>query len=170
LKQAANIVKNAYPTNKLVFRVLTLSEPPKALLAPYLSAENASKSLPSPPARVALVQWYLDDISKFWEGTVDLDSQNIRSKERLVGKHSYTDGAEMQESEIACLADERVQDEIKAMDLPEDAVVCVEPWTYGTDGANDMAVRRIMVCSSVVSLIFPRRPESFDLGKEQVRR
>jgi primary-amine oxidase len=124
---------------------VTLREPAKSDLLPYLEAENTSKPLPSPPARVAHVQWYLDTIASFWEGWVDLESKKVIGKENLVGKHSYTDGAEMQESELACLADPRVQAEIKSMDLPEDAVVCVEPWTYGTDGANDMALRRIMV-------------------------
>jgi len=125
--------------------VVTLKEPAKLELVPYLEAENSSKPLPHPPARVALVQWYLDTIASFWEGRVDLESKKVMEKENLVGKHSYTDGVEMQESELACLADPRVQAEIKAMELPENAVVCVEPWTYGTDGANDMALRRIMV-------------------------
>jgi len=125
--------------------VVTLNEPAKSELVPYLEAENSSKPLPPPPARVALVQWYLDTIASFWEGRIDLERKKVMEKENLVGKHSYTDGVEMQESELACLADPRVQAEIKAMELPEDAVVCVEPWTYGTDGANDMALRRIMV-------------------------
>jgi primary-amine oxidase len=51
----------------------------------------------------------------------------------------------MQESEKACLADARVQAEIKAMELPEEAVVCIEPWTYAPDGMEDMTKRRIMV-------------------------
>ena len=44
-------------------------------------------------------------------------------------------------TEKACLTDPRVQEEIRLMDLPEDAVVCIEPWTYGTDGMNDMSKR-----------------------------
>jgi primary-amine oxidase len=51
----------------------------------------------------------------------------------------------MQESELACLNDERVKKEIAAMELPNDAVVCVEPWTYSPDGTADMSLRRIMV-------------------------
>lgn len=61
----------------------------------------------------------------------------------------------MQKAEIACLANPHVQEEIKALDLPENGVVCVEAWTYGTDGIEDMAQRIIMVgllpneCASV---------------------
>jgi primary-amine oxidase len=51
----------------------------------------------------------------------------------------------MQKSEIACLAHPKVRAEIKALDLPEDAVVCVESWTYAPDGIENMAQRIIMV-------------------------
>lgn len=51
----------------------------------------------------------------------------------------------MQGSEAACLADPRVQKEIRALHLPEEAVVCVEPWAYGTDGMHDMT-KRIVMC------------------------
>lgn len=64
----------------------------------------------------------------------------------LPGKHSYTDADEMQKSEIACLANPKVKAEIKALDLPEEAVVVVESWTYAPDGTEDMTKRIIMVC------------------------
>ena len=51
----------------------------------------------------------------------------------------------MTETEKACLTDPRVQEEIRLMDLPEDAVVCIESWTYGTDGMNDMSKKITMV-------------------------
>jgi primary-amine oxidase len=114
-------------------------------LLPYLDAENASKALPEPPARRAQIQFYLNSISSFWEAEVDLQTKQIVTEENLVGRHSYTDDVEMQESEIACLKDERVKKESAAMELPDDAVVCVEPWTYSPDGTADMSLRRIMV-------------------------
>lgn len=124
---------------------MTLSEPPKGEMIPYLEAENTSKPLPPAPPRLALVQYYLDSILSFWEGKVNLDIQTLITKENLVGRHSYIDAVEMQESEKACLADPRVQAEIKDMELPENAVVCIEPWTYAPDGMEDMTRRRIMV-------------------------
>ena len=114
-------------------------------MLPYLEAEKSSSPLPPPPARCALVQYYLDAITSFWEGKLDLDAKNIISRENLVGRHSYTDALEMQGAEAACLADPRVQAELKAMELPEDAVVCIEPWTYAPDGIEDMTKRLIMV-------------------------
>ena len=114
-------------------------------MIPYLAAENASKALPQPPARRAQIQFYLNSIASFWEAEVNLQTKQIVNKENLVGRHSYTDDVEMQESELACLNDERVKKEIAAMELPNDAVVCVEPWTYSPDGTADMSLRRIMV-------------------------
>jgi len=143
--QASKIIRDQYPKNKLIFRVITLREPLKEALIPYLAAENASKTLPQPPARCAQVQFYLDSITSFWDSQVNLQSKQIVSKEHLEGRHSYTDALEMQESEIECLKDERVKKELAALELPNDAVVCVEPWTYAPDGMEDMTVRRIMV-------------------------
>jgi hypothetical protein len=66
----------------------------------YLAAENALETLPQPPSRCAQVQFYFDSIQIFSEANVN--------KENLVGRHSYTGVIEMQESEIACLKDQRV--------------------------------------------------------------
>ncbi len=141
-------MKDAYSENKVIFRVITLLEPPKALLFPYLEAERLGKTLPPPPPRTAIVQFYLDSSAKFWQVRVNLETDEVSSKIDLAGKQSYTDAEEMQRSEKACLADSEVQKVIKAMELPNDAVVCIEPWTYGTDGMNDMRKRIIMVGSA----------------------
>lgn len=124
--------------------MITLLEPPKALLQPFLQAEHAGVIKSFPP-RTALVQYYLDGPDQFCEVNVDLETGRISNYKELVGKQSYTDAVEMQESETACLADERVQKELKSLDLPGGSVVCIEPWTYGTDGMHDMNRRIIMV-------------------------
>jgi primary-amine oxidase len=138
-------LKDAYPSSTIIFRVITLSEPRKADIIPYLEAENAGADLPSPPARRVQLQFYLDSIASFWEAEVNIDTRAVVSRKNLVGRHSYTDSVEMQESEIACLADPRVQAELNAMELPEDGVVCIKTWTYAPDGTADMTARRIMV-------------------------
>lgn len=51
----------------------------------------------------------------------------------------------MQGSEAPCLADPRVQEEIRALNLPEEVVVCVEPWAYETDRMHDMTKRIVMI-------------------------
>lgn len=76
---------------------------------------------------------------------VDLNAKSIKSKQELPGKHSYIDADYMRQVERACLADSRVQDEIRSLNLPEGATVVVEPWAYATDGMNDMNERVTMV-------------------------
>jgi len=143
-KKAAKLVKNAFPKNEVTFRAITLAEPPKALLVPYLRGEKASRS-PAALPRIAFIQYYLDHASSFQQIEADLKTNELFNKKSLEGKHSYTDSIEMQKSEIACLANKVVQAEIKALDLPEEAVVCVEAWTYAPDGIEDMKQRIIMV-------------------------
>jgi primary-amine oxidase len=51
----------------------------------------------------------------------------------------------MKQVEEVCLADARVQAEVKELKLPEGSTVIVEAWTYATDGMNDMG-SRITMC------------------------
>ena len=121
----------------------------------FLTAEKTGKSVPY-PARIAMVQLYLDTTKDRWQLKVDLSTRNIVDKQSLAGKHSYIAAVDMQGSEAACLADPRVQEEIRALHLPEEAVVCVELWAYGTDGMYDMTKRIVMVstiCHKISPLI-----------------
>ncbi|KAK2737735.1 hypothetical protein FQN55_000950 [Onygenales sp. PD_40] len=150
----AKYIKDGYPGQNVIFRVITLAEPPKALMIPFLEAERSQTKHavhpppppPPPPPRVALVQFYLGDSSDFREVRVDLGNGMRFDEAHLKGKHSYIDEQLMQEAEVACLADKGVQDAVAQLELPGDAVVCVEPWTYGTDGMHDMAERRLVMC------------------------
>ncbi|EEP82637.1 conserved hypothetical protein [Uncinocarpus reesii 1704] len=137
-------VKHAYAEKNVIFRVVTLAEPRKVDMIPFLEAEHASKSA-IPPCRTAMVQFYLENSSDFREIHVDLSSLKVTKELKLTGKHSYLDPQLMDECEQACLKDEQVQEAIRALQLPEGAVVCVEPWTYGTDGMHDMS-KRILMC------------------------
>ncbi|PGH18879.1 hypothetical protein AJ80_04297 [Polytolypa hystricis UAMH7299] len=115
-------------------------------MVPYLEAERSSSDSSSrPPPRVAQVQFFLDKSSDFRDVRVNLATGTVADEARLTGKHSFLDSEQMDASESACLADPQVQEVIKKLELPEDAVVCVEPWTYGTDGMHDMA-QLIVMC------------------------
>lgn len=125
--------------------MVTLLEPPKAQLVPFLVAERSGRTDMPVPMRCALVQFYRGTPADFREAQVDLGTGEITGQKQLTGKHSYVDSTEMQAAEDACLAAPEVQEAIRMLELPEGAVVCVEAWTYGTDGMNDMAERIIMV-------------------------
>lgn len=142
--QVAEILRRTFPDNQVIFRVITLAEPPKAILFPYLQAERTLQTRPIVP-RKAFCQFYLNDRQHFHQLEVDIETKELSDQESLVGKHSYTDAEEGVKSEAACLADPQVQAAIKQLDLPEGALVVVEPWTYAPDGIEDMSQRIIMV-------------------------
>lgn len=126
----------------MLFRAITLAEPPKAEMIPFLEEER-SGSTSKRPARVARVQLFID--RELHEVKVSLDAASVVSDESLPGRHSYIDTEFMQRAGDACLADSRVQDEIKSLNLPKGATVVVEPWAYATDGMLDEKERWTMV-------------------------
>ncbi|KAJ5720717.1 Copper amine oxidase [Penicillium malachiteum] len=142
ISSVTRTLRDTFPNDKVVFRVITLAEPSKALLVPYLKAERPEKSLPTIP-RKAFVQDYLGHRSQYHQLEVDITTGELLRQQALHGKHSYTELNEAQKSEAAFLADPRVQAELKLLDLPAEAEIVVEPWGYALDGHNDMSVRII---------------------------
>jgi primary-amine oxidase len=150
LSQAASIVRARFPKDELNFRVITLQEPAKKEMVVFLDREH--RGLPSTdirPPRIARVQVIRDDPTKdqLIELFINLSAETIIKQQHLEGKHSYIDLAYMRAAEKACEADERVQAEIKKLDLPAGSTTCIEPWAYATDGSNDMSDRTTMVCT-----------------------
>lgn len=119
-----------------------------------MDAERHGKALPTPPPRTAYILYYLDKATQLRELKVDLSSQKIFAQKDLDGKHAYVDAGEMQKCERACLVDAGVQDVLKDLDLPTDAVVVCDPWTYSPDGENDMSRRLVMVKNNLILLIY----------------
>ena len=115
----------------------------------YLDAEHGGDGQPLPyPARLAMVQTFLGprNSDNFYQLKVNVDSGEIVHKEQLIGCHPHVDVNDMRKTERACLDDPQVQDAIKNMKLPEGAIIKIEPWTYATDGMNDMKQKITMVC------------------------
>ncbi|OKL61048.1 hypothetical protein UA08_03131 [Talaromyces atroroseus] len=155
ISKAAAIVRPLFPGQNLNFRVITLKEPPKHEMIPYLEKEHRKQPVGAPPVRVARVQVILSgdtDSQKFVELFVDLDKSAVVKQQHLEGKHPYIDSAYMKSVEKACLGDLRIQAEIRKLDLPPSASVIVEPWAYATDGLNDMS-QRITMCWFYMRLV-----------------
>ncbi|KAJ5901907.1 hypothetical protein N7495_002435 [Penicillium taxi] len=150
ITESARCAKNAFPNENLAFRVITLLEPPKVSMIPFLDAEHVGKDHPV-PKRIALVHINLSGPKDLRELHIDIDAGTVISATSLQGRHSFQDYTEMKAMEKACLDAQEVQDAILLLDLPEGAVVNIEPWTYGTDGMNDMA-ERIIMCYLYMSL------------------
>ena len=142
------MVRPLFPGQNPSFRVITLREPPKNEMVPFLESQHRGEPVRTRPARVARVQVSIPNgvgSGKFMELLVNLDQNAIISQQHLAGKHPYIDSSYMKSVEKVCLEDQRVQAEIRKLDLPSGASVIVEAWAYATDGVNDMSQRTTMV-------------------------
>ncbi|KAK3331265.1 copper amine oxidase [Apodospora peruviana] len=139
IQLAAGILRRHVTATDILFRVIALCEPPKEEMMVFLDNEHGipHDTSAATPTRCARIQAYVD--KKFCEFKINLDDQIVVSKDVLEGRHSHIDPGRMRKVELACLADPRVKEKIAALKLPDEATVVVEPWTYGTDGMNDMS-------------------------------
>ncbi|CAG8137454.1 unnamed protein product [Penicillium salamii] len=151
--KAAAIVRDEFPAQNPNFRVITLKEPAKAEMVPFLDLEHRGEKTNKRPARIARVQVVLGETAnKFVELWVDLDQTCILQTQELVGKHPYIDSDYMQAVEKVCIQDPNVQQHIANLQLPANASVVVEAWAYATDGLNDMS-KRITMCWFYMRLV-----------------
>ncbi|KAL4778541.1 copper amine oxidase [Aspergillus varians] len=147
ISKVAAVVRAHFPGQSPAFTFITLKEPPKLEMLPFLESEHRGPPVTTRPARISHVQVVLrgdKGPNQLVELLVNLDANQVISSEHLVGRHSYIDSDYMRLVEKACLADSRVQDEIKKLKLPANATVVVEPWAYGTDGTHDVSERLSM--------------------------
>jgi primary-amine oxidase len=145
--RAATIARPHFGQQQNVnFRVITLQEPPKKAMLSFLETPRPENQ-PARCARVDVVVEVAEKEEKFalFELLVSLDQGKVVAKQHHAGKHSYIDTEFMKRVEQACLADEGVREQVSGLELPEGAVVVVEPWAYATDGENDMSRRVSMV-------------------------
>ena len=155
ISRTASLVRPNFGQREPNFRVITLQEPPKDQLAPFLDRERIGQPPGLAPTRHARVEVELpkdDGGNALFELLVDLDGDRVVAKRHVPGKHSYIDAGYMKKVEAACLADAEVQRQIATLKLPENATVVVEPWAYATDGLNDMSQRVTMVSSAVLCI------------------
>jgi len=136
----AELIKAEWPEKvDLRFKVVTLEEPTKKTLVPYLEAEHTGKSLPNIERR-AFVAYYLRNTDRFHEAIVNLSSHTVERNVRLgPNEHGSGDYEEILMVEKNALEDESVKAEIAKLQLPKGTVVCADPWIYGSDGINDDA-------------------------------
>ena len=113
------------------------------LVQKYLEAERGGLSLPEVP-RIASIQYNVA-AGPLEEVKIDIEKAQIIAAKTLKGKHPHVGPQFQRAVEKAVLVDQRVKDEIKALDLPDEATVVVEPWTYATDGMHDMSKKITMV-------------------------
>lgn len=128
--------------------MVTLLEPAKKQMIPFLEREHKKQPQGHVPTRYARVEVVIKGAksgTELFELVVDLDNEKVARKQHMKGKHSYIDAEYMKAVENACLANDEVQAEIRTLELPANSTVVVEPWAYATDGMSDMTERVTMV-------------------------
>ena len=147
ITKCSQLISAAWPQNtELSFKTITLLEPPKRILVPYLEKEH--NGLPREAIeRKAFVTYYLRNTvsrnvrafqtkltsqNRFHEAIVNLSVGQIEHNVRL-GPHVHgnLDAEEMFLVEKLVLEDESVKAEIAKLNLPTGTVVVADPWPYG---------------------------------------
>lgn len=136
-RRARDIVRALHGSDtSIFFRAISLSEPAKADLTPFLEAEhsgNLTADTKRPP-RLVLVEHDLVKPSEheYIRAVVDIGSGDIVSKESA-GNRSfayYTPG-EFGEFQDICLESDMFKDAMSEFVLPEGFTVSIDPWPYG---------------------------------------
>lgn len=158
ISRASKLVRPHFGRHNPEFRVVTLQEPRKSQMIPFLDKEHRRQVTGSAPARCARVEVVLESSSgnMLFELAVDLDRNEVVAKQHHPGKHSYIDSAYMQKVEKAARDNNEVQKQIRALELPVGSSVVIEPWAYATDGMNDMSQRVTMVSYRIPMLPWTR--------------
>jgi primary-amine oxidase len=140
------------------FKSILLSEPPKALLLPYLNAEAAGASSSERvfvPRCLSLI-WSLDNDVTVTESIVSLDANKEVSRSGTAkGQHGPIDRGENKLAMGAILSDPQVLAAIKKLHLPEDAIVQADTWMYGTDRDSDLDTHKF-----IQALLYARAPNN----------
>lgn len=158
----AQLISAAWPENtQLAFKTITLAEPPKRILVPYLETERSG--LPRGVIdRKAFVTYYIRNTvsravrafqtnltsqDRFHEAILNLSTGQIERNVRL-GPHIHgnLDAEEMLLVEKTVLEDESVKAEIAKLKLPTGTVVCAGPWPYGETSTSWIPL--VLACST----------------------
>ncbi|KAK3689665.1 copper amine oxidase [Podospora appendiculata] len=150
ITQSSRLVKAAWPAGTdCHFKVITLLEPAKAELVPYLTAERIGQS-PRDINRRAFVVYYIRNTHNLHEASVNLTKNTVESNAKLGPFiHANADGEEIIAVERAVLSHPDILAEIAKLKLPEGTEVVSDPWIYGSDGVKDGKFyddKRLMQC------------------------
>jgi len=136
--EISSILKSNLPEKDLHFKVITILEPPKATLRPFLKAERNGGVRSSLP-RIASSLYYERGTRNLFLAEVDLGTKSVIKVEKLDSTlHGQNDIDESESLRKACLSDPKVLAEIKKFKLPEELELVCDPWPYGRDSEENL--------------------------------
>ncbi|KAI9740772.1 MAG: hypothetical protein M1818_004737 [Claussenomyces sp. TS43310] len=146
------------PALEVRFKNVSLNEPPKALLLPYLDAEAAGVQISERayiPRCVELV-YAFDNEQSFGQIVVSLDTESeVEFKQADKGQHSSMDRDELRRCGPKILSDPAVMAAVKKLKLPDDAVIQCDTWMYGSDKDSTADTHKF-----IQGLLYARAPHN----------
>ena len=132
------LLKAHSPKQSLHFKIITIIEPPKTQLRPFLKAER-NGAIKENLTRKASSLYYHRGTADLFLAEVNLDSNSVESVKKLDPQfHGQNDIDESNGLRIACLRHPKVLEEIKKFKLPEHLEVVCDPWPYGRDSEKHL--------------------------------
>ena len=87
---ARDVILQLHDKSVLDFRTISLEEPPKAQLQPFLDAEAAGSAISARPDRLARVSYDVvseNKVFQFYESLVDVSTRKLVGQELIDPKH-----------------------------------------------------------------------------------
>jgi primary-amine oxidase len=142
--QVSSILK-AQSKKDLHFKIITILEPPKAKLRPFLRAERNGSIQPTLP-RIASSLFYERGTANLFLAEINLGTESVVRLEKLDSSlHGQNDIDETIELRDACLKHPKVLEEINKFQLPKHMEVVCDTWPYGRD--SEEALPRLIQVS-----------------------
>ncbi len=136
--QVSSLLKTKSPDKSLHFKIITILEPPKAQLRPFLIAERNGGTQPRPPRKASSLYYHLGTADLFL-AEVNLDTSSVDSIKKLAPElHGQNDIDESTALRDACVTHPKVLAELKKFQLPDHLEVVCDPWPYGRDSEKHL--------------------------------
>lgn len=136
--QVSSLLRSRTPDKSLHFKIITILEPPKTQLRPFLIAERNGGTQSRPSRKASSLYYHLGTADLFL-AEVNLDTNSLeRIKKLAPGLHGQNDIDESMALRDACLSHPKVLAEVKKFKLPEHLEVVCDPWPYGRDSEKNL--------------------------------
>ncbi|KAF2120331.1 copper amine oxidase [Lophiotrema nucula] len=144
IHRAADIIRRSTAPKAIRFKVVDLLEAPKASVLAWQSGKSASVN------RHARIYYHVVGSPNLWKACINITRGVIDNNEELPDAQGPVDYWEWERVHDACNTHPEVLAEIEKLKLPENAKVINDPWSFGTDSAEER--RRLFQCYMYIVL------------------
>ncbi|KAL4946756.1 hypothetical protein BDV06DRAFT_229654 [Aspergillus oleicola] len=142
---ARSLVQSLHGSEELIFKAITLDEPPKGAMIAYLVA-SMNGEISVPPPRIAYCVNYIKASNTLMTTWTNLTTDTIaRFIPADPSFHGNVDFDEVGHVEEVVMADPAVQKRIEKLRLPPHLSVIAEAWGFGSDGGISDKARQYQV-------------------------